>query len=195
MVESATLRETRRTATARRITLCAQQLTDERGFEGFTMDDLAEAAELSRRTLFNYYPSKGDAVLGSHDADPVALATFRAKGPHGVLTDDVCALVTTMLEDKAIARDEAARLRRIFRESPRLLAAAHDSMNRSADLFVTEILQREGDAVDVTEARLLVRVMLSIFDLALDDFIVSADDQPLSEIYAELFSKLRRTFA
>src|SRR4051794_33651766 len=106
MVASATLRETRRTATARRITLCAQQLTDERGFEGFTMNDLAEAAEVSRRTLFNYYPSKVDAVLGSHETDPAALASFRANGPHGVLIDDVCALVITMLEDKAIERVE-----------------------------------------------------------------------------------------
>src|SRR5262245_7061502 len=57
--------EDRKSSTARRITVCAQRLTDERGFDGFTMDDLAEAAGLSRRTLFNYFPSKADAVLGA----------------------------------------------------------------------------------------------------------------------------------
>ena len=64
--ESATgLRELKKVETTRRITLCAQRLTDERGLDGFTMDDLAEAAEVSRRTLFNYFPGKVDAVLGA----------------------------------------------------------------------------------------------------------------------------------
>ena len=68
--ESATLppttwgRADKRALTARRIVLCAQELTLEHGLDGFTMDDLAQRAEVSRRTLFNYFPSKDDAVLG-----------------------------------------------------------------------------------------------------------------------------------
>src|SRR4051794_3882757 len=146
VAESAGLREARRSLTARRITLCAQQLADEHGLDGFTMEDLAEAAMVSRRTLFNYYPSKTDAVMGSPELDPTALAAFRAKGPHGILIDDLGALVTSMLASKAIERDEAARIRRLFRSSPRLLAAAHESMGKFAELFVEEIVRREDGA-------------------------------------------------
>jgi AcrR family transcriptional regulator len=195
MAQSAGLREARRSLTARRITSCAQQLADERGLDGFTMEDLAEAAAVSRRTLFNYYPSKTDAVMGSHEPDLAAMATFRAKGPHGVLIDDLGALVTSMLETKAIEREQAARVRRLFRESPRLLAAAHDSMSKFAHLFVEEIVQREDGALDRTDAGIVVRVVLSIFDLTLDAFIVNVDDTSLSDLYAEHFQRLRHLFA
>ena len=57
-------RADRRQRMLHRITLTAQRLTDERGLDGFTMDDLAEAVDVSRRTLFNYFPGKVDAVLG-----------------------------------------------------------------------------------------------------------------------------------
>ena len=62
--ESATLQPSRKVSTAHRITTCAQRLTDQHGLDGFTMDDLAAEAGVSRRTLFNYFPGKVDAVLG-----------------------------------------------------------------------------------------------------------------------------------
>ena len=56
----------------------AIDLTLERGLAGFTMQELADAADVSRSTLFNYFPSKADAVLVEgaldgidHEARPV----------------------------------------------------------------------------------------------------------------------------
>ena len=66
------------------ITRCAQQLADEHGLDGFTMDQLAECAGVSRRTLFNYVPGKLDAVLGSmQEPDPEVFSEFLAGGPTG----------------------------------------------------------------------------------------------------------------
>ena len=56
----------------------ARQLTIERGLSGFTIEELCADVGVSRRTFFNYFPSKEDAVVG-HDADGVdeaALAAF-----------------------------------------------------------------------------------------------------------------------
>lgn len=39
----------------------------ERGFEATTVDDIAEAAGISRRTFFRYFPSKNDVVWGAFD--------------------------------------------------------------------------------------------------------------------------------
>ena len=40
----------------------------ERGFEATTVDDLAAAAGIGRRTFFRYFPSKNDVVWGDFDA-------------------------------------------------------------------------------------------------------------------------------
>ena len=37
------------------------------GFDATTVDDVAEAAGISRRTFFRYYPSKNDVVWGDFD--------------------------------------------------------------------------------------------------------------------------------
>lgn len=196
MVDSATLREIRRAATARRINLCALQLADERGFDGFTMDELAASAEVSRRTLFNYYPSKIDAVLGDGpDFDLDAFDTFRAGGPHGVLIDDLGAMVARLLEVKPLDRELATLFRRLCRSSPRMMTAAHDGLSRRAELLAAEIYKREERRIDEIDAAILVQVLVMIFHLALDAYIVNADETSLSELFMERFRKLRDLFA
>ena len=112
MNQSATERKVR---TSDRITVCAQKLTDERGLDGFTMDDLAEAAEVSRRTLFNYFPGKIDAVLGVFPVlDQQAVAVFCAGGPHQDLVQDLRALVLPLLRTEMMEREILGRGRRIM---------------------------------------------------------------------------------
>ena len=134
----------RRAATAERITLCAQRLTDERGLDGFTMDDLATAAEVSRRTLFNYFPGKVDAVLGPVlDLDPDDVARFRAGGPEGDLVQDLRALVLPIVEYSVADREAAARSRRILRSEPRLIARVHAFYEDISAVVVGHIVARE----------------------------------------------------
>ncbi|KYH45067.1 TetR/AcrR family transcriptional regulator [Branchiibius sp. NY16-3462-2] len=85
---------TRREKTALRITFCAQRLAVEQGYEHFTLEELAEQAGVSRRTLFNYFPGKLDAVLGAPPGLPQdAVDTFLAGGPQGDLMGDLGELV------------------------------------------------------------------------------------------------------
>jgi len=53
----------------------ALELFLERGYEETTVDDIAAAAGIGRRTLFRYFPSKNDLPWGDFDA---LLAIMRA---------------------------------------------------------------------------------------------------------------------
>ncbi|WP_278257802.1 TetR family transcriptional regulator [Nocardioides convexus] len=57
-------REAKRHQTALRLQQCAVRLTVDKGFDGWTIDDLAVAADVSRRTVFNYFDGKAEVVLG-----------------------------------------------------------------------------------------------------------------------------------
>jgi len=56
-----------RTIDPDRVSLIALRLFDERGFDDVSMDDVAEAAGVSRRSLFRLFPSKAALVWGGLD--------------------------------------------------------------------------------------------------------------------------------
>src|SRR5262249_15277413 len=53
--------------TAREIERVALELFSRRGVAETTVDDIAVAAGISRRTFFRYFPSKNDVVWGDFD--------------------------------------------------------------------------------------------------------------------------------
>lgn len=58
------MRDRKRRDTYRRIHDAAVELTSQAGLQSATVSDIAERAGVSRRTFFNYYATKEDAVLG-----------------------------------------------------------------------------------------------------------------------------------
>lgn len=64
----------RPTTTADGIARVALRLFEERGFEAVTVEDVARAAGIGRRTFFRYFDSKNDIPWGDFDAQLVRMA-------------------------------------------------------------------------------------------------------------------------
>ena len=58
------LRERKRRATRRLVEDAATSMVLDRGYDEVTVEDICAAAEISRRTFFNYFPSKDAAIFG-----------------------------------------------------------------------------------------------------------------------------------
>src|SRR5258708_29431847 len=72
-------RERKRGAPRRSLRRVALDLVAERGFAHVTVEDIAEAADVSPRTFFNYFPSKEAALFGT---DPDRVAALRERVVH-----------------------------------------------------------------------------------------------------------------
>lgn len=68
------LREKKKWETRDAISNAGLRLAMERGSAAVSVDDIAEAANVAPRTLFNYFSSKEDAILGYDKGWPEALA-------------------------------------------------------------------------------------------------------------------------
>ncbi len=173
------LREQKKVETTHRITVCAQRLTEAHGLDGFTMEDLAEAAEVSRRTLFNYFPSKVDAVLG----------------PHGDLLDDVAELARATIAVQPQDHGSLELGLRVLRSEPRLLAAAHERFEAVIEDFAALLVEREGSDFAADKARLLLRLLLSLLDSALNLVVTEGPERTLVEVFDEQLALARELFA
>lgn len=158
------------------------------------MDELAEAADVSRRTLFNYFPSKVDAVLGPElDLASAALDTFRSGGPHGDLIDDLQALVLTILESEDVDLAAIRRFDRIVHANPALLVHLKERMRRFAALLVGAAVDRPGDGVDPRDVRVAVAVLGSVCEVAITVFI-DDPEQDFPELIGSGIATVRRLF-
>jgi AcrR family transcriptional regulator len=94
------LRERKKLATRRLLRKAALDLFAERGFSHVTVEDIAEAADVSPRTFFNYFPSKEAAVLG---ADPERSAAVRERLVHDAPGEPVLEVLRVVMADEARA--------------------------------------------------------------------------------------------
>src|SRR5919106_2026623 len=76
------LRERKKQQTRRLIAETARRLFGERGFDRVTVAEIARAADVSEKTVFNYFPTKEELVywrLGAFEEE--LLATIREREP------------------------------------------------------------------------------------------------------------------
>ncbi|MFD9306395.1 TetR/AcrR family transcriptional regulator [Streptomyces sp. NPDC060048] len=84
------LRESKKLRTRRQLAATALELFLERGFDAVSVADVAAAAEVSKPTLFRYFPSKEDLVLdrfADHQDEAARIVRERSagQGPVGAL--------------------------------------------------------------------------------------------------------------
>jgi AcrR family transcriptional regulator len=102
----ASLRERKKLATSRSLRRRALDLIAERGYTHVTVEDIAEAAGVSARTFFNYFPSKEAALFGT---DPDRGAEVRERIVHEAPGEPVLDVLRMVMTDKARAVAEEFR--------------------------------------------------------------------------------------
>jgi AcrR family transcriptional regulator len=124
---SAGLRERKKQQTRQLIAEIARRRFAERGFEAVTVAEIAREAEVSQKTVFNYFPTKEDLVYWRLESfEQELLGTIRDRAPGESVLAAFSRFVRAprgMLGDvDEEAREELAALTRTIVESPALLA-------------------------------------------------------------------------
>jgi AcrR family transcriptional regulator len=78
------LRERKKRRTREAIAQAAADLFRERGFAAVTVDEVARAADVSRQTVFNYFPTKEQMLFDRDEEVGAALLSLVSGRPDGV---------------------------------------------------------------------------------------------------------------
>jgi AcrR family transcriptional regulator len=150
------LRDRKKIQTREAIRREALRLIDENGYAATTVEQIADAAEVSPSTFFRYFPSK-DMVLMANDLD---LVTIEALGQQPTEMTSLQAFrraleitMTTLSEDQW--RFERARLKMVL-SIPELKAAQFDEYRRTVAMLTEADCRRTGRQPDDFEVRVFV---------------------------------------
>ncbi len=121
-------RDRKRLATHQALRSCALELVLRRGLDKVTVEDIAEAADVSVRTFFNHFPSKEDAVIGfdvdqANSLGQAVLDRPDDEPPLEALRAVMRALAGEMAEGGTDWQRRMEIVRRIPDLAPRLLAS------------------------------------------------------------------------
>ncbi|MGN9786088.1 TetR family transcriptional regulator [Nonomuraea sp. ZG12] len=149
------LRERTRRAVAAEVTEVALRLFAERGFDAVTVDDIARAAGLSKRSFFRYFPAKEDVVLGGIDFMGGEIAEQIARRPG---REDAWQLLHAVLrgwEQRIDAERQALERLRLVEATPALRAGFHAKREEARAQIADALLARPGLGLDRFTADLL----------------------------------------
>src|SRR5436305_6994136 len=155
---SAPRRSTRlpRTARRRQLLAAAQEVFVAQGYHAAAMDEIAEAAGVSKPVLYQHFPSKLDlylALLDRHCDDLVA----RVRGALDSTTDNKQRVTATLAAYFGFVAGDGEAFRLVFESDLRNEPAARDrvegALRECADAIAATIAKDTGAAAD--EAHLL----------------------------------------
>jgi AcrR family transcriptional regulator len=167
------LRERKKEQTRRRIAEVALGLFVERGFDAVTVNEIAEAADVAKATLFAYFPVKESLVLEGVGEDDLAGIVARRPGdqsPLGALRAHFRTFAAG--EAPAVAavdQDEVVTRMRVIFDSPTLSAAANTLLYQKrrelAEVLAEEYGQPTATLMAAQIAATVLTLQESIFHL------------------------------
>jgi AcrR family transcriptional regulator len=191
------LRERKKRQTREAIAQAAMALFAAHGFDAVTVADVARAADVSEKTVFNYFPAKEDLVLHGGEERRAALIEAIRSRPAGVSLVEPFRAATLEFVER-VEHDPVESIVGL----PRLVAHSRALRNRLflgweeeaaalAPVIAAEAGAPEGDLVPAVVARTLAWTNRLVFRAAFTRLIAGEDQRAVA---ADLRDQTHRAY-
>lgn len=183
------LRDRKRQDTTRRITDAALALFLAKGLDAVTVEEIAEAAGISRRSFFHYFPSKDDILLSLQSG----LGQMLAEGLERQPPDQrpLAALRAVMLHLAArYPAEETMALDRLMRSSPSVMARKQASYVEHERVVFAALCRKWPEPGRVAALRMVAMLAIGALRLSLETLGRENGKRPLPVILTEAFEAL-----
>jgi AcrR family transcriptional regulator len=186
------LRARKKRAAHEAIAATARRLFAERGFDAVTVAEVAAAADVSEKTVFNHFATKEDlAFAGREEGLKLLVANIAERPPGDSVLDAFRALTNTLIDDFiAGGREDLLTVAKIIRGSRTLQERLTVGWESGAAAVTAAVAEASGASADDLVPRMVARTLWwthrSIFLLALNGLLAEEDRE-------QLVARLRET--
>lgn len=187
------LRSRKRRETRARISSAALALFLEKGFEATTVDEIAAAADVSKRSFFDYFPTKEEVISAWQDEFGQALADAVAARPaEETMTRMVEAALVATIVSHVTPRSMA--IAQLIKDTPALRAREQVKYVRLEQRLGEALVARcrEGERM---KARLLAVIAIGAMRVAGEIWNESGRSVPLEAFAREVFGSTWKQLA
>lgn len=161
------------------VSLVALRLFDDQGFDAVSMDDVAAAAGVSRRSLFRLFPNKAALVWGGLDEFAArfreALRSRPAEEPSAVALRAAYRIGATFPDDAV----EVTRHRlRVIRANPSLEHVGAATVTALTDEILRYVAERDGVTADDLAVAVRAHTLAAAASAALTWWALRGDGRP-----------------
>lgn len=183
------LRERKKAKTRAAIQHEALRLFRLQGYDATTVEQIAEAAEVSPSTVFRYFPAKEDLVL-TDDYDPVLVEACRTQptelGPVEAVRRGMRSVFDAMSDEEVADMRHRAEL---SLSVPALRASMLDQLTQAVRQLVGVVAARRGSGPDDFAASTLAGAILGVM-IAAEFYWVEHPGSDLIELLDEALRQL-----
>lgn len=183
------LRDRTRRAVRAELSARALELFAERGFDETTVDDIARAAGMSRRSFFRYFPAKEDAAFGAIDTMGQDVAREITARPVGEGPWEC--LHTVLREWELRINAQADGVARLIESTPALRARLLRKRDEARDHIVRALTDR---GLSPLEADLAAASAGAALDVVAREQVRAGGPADRRELVDRVFAMLRPAF-
>ncbi|MBN8950041.1 MULTISPECIES: TetR family transcriptional regulator [unclassified Rhizobium] len=184
-------RERKRRQTRERIEAAALKLFLERGFDATTIEDITEAADVSKRSFFDYFPSKEDVVTAWQDGFARELIGAIAAQPEAASVVEVIEAAVNSALRTAMADPQSLALAALIRTTPALSARDQLKYAKLARKLADALHARShGSNAAHLRLDLLAAAVVTMLRIGGERWAQSRQDISLEEFARDLFDEL-----
>ncbi|MGI5493165.1 TetR/AcrR family transcriptional regulator [Microtetraspora malaysiensis] len=193
------LRERKKAETRQAVHEAAMRLTMEHGLDNVTVEAIADAANISRRTFSNYFAGKEDALLYGEQRRVWSLVeAFRARPAEESTWQALLSAARVLYEEVGEPNRELAIQTRLVKQHPSLLARQMANHIRVERELAATIAEREGLEPGASRPRVLAAAFLMALRIAANLWINGQSDESrprsLLELAEEVLAEVAQPF-
>lgn len=169
----------------------------EQGFQETTVDQIAEAAGISRRSFFRYFATKEDVVLGDLIDRGHRVRTALVARPPGEEPWVAVRGALLALREEAAETETELRIGRMLFQSPTLRTRHLEKHLAWQEMLVPVLAHRLSDTTDLDgpsadhRATAIIATALTCLDVATETWVRRDGEVPLEDLWDEAVAAVR----